>query len=56
MDIINDFQLKNNSNNADNNASGSEAAVPYAARQTPEESLPRALGGLPGLCLLAKLT
>lgn len=28
--MINDFQLKNNNNNADNNASGSKAAVPYA--------------------------
>lgn len=28
--MINDFQLKNNNNDVDNNASGSKAAVPYA--------------------------
>jgi len=56
MGMINNFQLKNNNNNVDNSASGSKAAVPYAARQTPEEALPRALGGWSGWCLLAKLT
>ena len=44
MDIINDFQLKNNNSNVDNSAAGSEDAVPYAARQTPEESRTKGTG------------